>query len=73
LPLPATCGFKLKTAPRQIIFFSPSSEQMDALEEQMLIAPGTRRDIVRNNLVLITPAENELNLTSFADLLNDES
>ncbi len=52
------------------LFFSPSSEQMDALEEQMVIEPGTRRDIVSNNLVLITPVENELSLTSFTDLLD---
>ncbi len=53
------------------LFFSPSSGHMDALEEQMLIEPGTRRDVVLNKLVLITPAENELALTSFTDLLEE--
>lgn len=52
------------------IFFSPSGGHMDTLEEQMLLEPGTRRNIVRNSLVLITPAENELSLTSFTDLMD---
>ena len=51
------------------IFFSPSSRHMDALAEQDLIISESRRDIVKNSLVLIAPAENKLNLSSFTDLM----
>jgi molybdate transport system substrate-binding protein len=53
------------------IFFSPSSKHMDALADQNLIVQESRRNIVKNSLVLITPAENKLNLSRFIDLLDE--
>jgi molybdate transport system substrate-binding protein len=38
------------------IFVSASPKEMDSLESQGLLLPGTRRNIVRNELVLIVPA-----------------
>ena len=40
------------------IFFSAAEKQMDDLQTKGLIDAGTRRDIVRNQLVLIVPASN---------------
>jgi molybdate transport system substrate-binding protein len=39
------------------IFVSASPKEMDSLESQGLLLPGTRRNIVRNELVLIVPAD----------------
>jgi molybdate transport system substrate-binding protein len=49
------------------IFFSASEKQMDELQAEHLILPDTRHDILRNTLVLITPANNEA-VKDFADL-----
>lgn len=48
------------------VFASASAKQMDALEAQELMQPGSRRNFARNVLVLITPADS--GLRSFADL-----
>jgi molybdate transport system substrate-binding protein len=50
------------------VFASAGIPQMDALAAQRLIAPETRRDFVRNTLVLIVPADYAAGITSFADL-----
>lgn len=52
------------------VFASAGSQQMDALATQTLIAPETRRDFVRNSLVLVVPADSQLGLKSFSDLSN---
>ena len=38
------------------IFFSAAAKQMDALQAEGLLVPGTRRNIAGNELVLIVPA-----------------
>lgn len=53
------------------VFFSASSKQMDALEEKQLIKKETRKDILGNELVLITGKENNT-ITSFEDLNKQE-
>jgi len=45
------------------IFFSAAEKQMDDLQTKGLIDAGTRRDIVRNQLVLIVPASNTITHT----------
>jgi molybdate transport system substrate-binding protein len=50
------------------VFASAGIPQMDALANQGLIAPETRRDFARNTLVLIVPADSTSGITSFADL-----
>ena len=52
------------------LFLSASVRNMDALEQQGLIYPESRRDIVRNRLVLIVPA-GETQSVSFKDLASD--
>ena len=49
------------------VFVSASSQQMDALEAKGLLVPGTRIDLLRNELVLIVPLDSK-NVTSFGDL-----
>lgn len=46
------------------IFFSAAEKQMDRLESEGLLEPGTRRDLVSNTLVLITPASSR-SITNF--------
>ncbi|MBS1787884.1 MAG: molybdate ABC transporter substrate-binding protein [Acidobacteria bacterium] len=54
------------------VFASAGHTQMDALAAQRLIAPETRQDFARNELVLIAPAEQTVELKSFADLNNTQ-
>lgn len=53
------------------IFVSAAEKQMDALAAEDLLAAGTRRDIARNTLVLITPAH-AAELHDFAGLTRDD-
>src|ERR1700685_3566520 len=49
------------------IFFSAAEKQMDALQAEHLVLLATRHDIVRNSLVLVTPADSDV-VKDFADL-----
>jgi len=49
------------------IFVSAGEKQMDTLQNENLLAPGTRRDLIANQLVLIAPA-NSVALHNFNDL-----
>lgn len=40
------------------VFISAAQKQMDALEQEGLLAGGTREDLLKNNLVLIVPQGN---------------
>lgn len=51
------------------IFFSAAEKQMDDLQSKNLIDVGTRRNMVRNQLVLIVPAS-DTTTHSFQDLAN---
>jgi len=44
------------------VFFSADSDWMDYLQARNLIAPGTRRNVVGNRLVLIAPAASTVRL-----------
>lgn len=52
------------------IFISAAAKQMDALEAKNLLLPGTRRDLLRNKVVLIVPKDNTT-IKSFEDLGTD--
>lgn len=47
------------------LFFSAAQKQMNALEQDGLLAPGTRRDLLQNEVVLIVPQDGGKELTSF--------
>lgn len=49
------------------IFISAGESQMDALEKNSVLVPGTRRDLLGNELVLIVPARSE-GIKDFPDL-----
>ncbi len=49
------------------IFFSAAEKQMDDLKSEHLILLATRHDIVRNSLVLVTPANSDV-VKTFSDL-----
>jgi len=53
------------------VFISASEEQMNSLESKGLLLPGTRRDLVRNVVVLIT-AHGQRGISSFQDLVRPE-
>lgn len=49
------------------LFLSAAAKPMDTLEAKGLLSPGSRRDVVRNRLVLIVP-KNSSGIAGFADL-----
>ena len=51
------------------IFFSADLPQMDALEKKNLLEPGTRKNLLSNQLVIIVPADSKLAISSPKDLL----
>ncbi|HKV04710.1 MAG TPA: molybdate ABC transporter substrate-binding protein [Candidatus Acidoferrales bacterium] len=50
------------------VFLSAAPKQMDALDKKGLLLEGTRRDFLRNGVVLIVPKNAALNVSSFQDL-----
>jgi molybdate transport system substrate-binding protein len=54
------------------VYISAAPQQMDALESKGMLLEGTRRDLLRNGIVLIVPKGSTLGLTSFQDLLKPE-
>jgi molybdate transport system substrate-binding protein len=49
------------------VFISAGENEMDALQREDLLVPGTRRDLLGNQLVLIVPA-NSQGIKDFSDL-----
>ena len=47
------------------LFFSAAQKQMDALEKAGLLADGTRKNLLENEVVLIVPKEGGKDITSF--------
>ena len=53
------------------LFISAAQKQMDALEEGGLILEDTRKTLLLNKVVLITPKDEDKGLSAFEDLLED--
>lgn len=51
------------------VFISASSKQMDALEKKNLLLPNTRKNLLTNQIALITSKKNPLSLTNFSQLV----
>jgi len=51
------------------VFFSAAQKQMDALEQKDLLLPGTRRNLVGNQVVLATAKNSDI--AAFRDLTGD--
>jgi molybdate transport system substrate-binding protein len=54
------------------IFFSADLPQMDGLDKKDRLEPGTRKNLLSNQLVIIVPADSKLSLSSPKDLLKAE-
>ncbi len=50
------------------IFLSAAPKQMDALAAKGLLLEGTRKDLLRNEVVLIVPRDSSAGISSFQDL-----
>jgi len=54
------------------IFFSADLPQIDTLDKNGRLEPGSRKNLLSNQLVIIVPAESKLAITSPKDLLKPE-
>ena len=54
------------------LFFSADLPQMDTLDKNGRLEPGTRKNLLSNQLVIIVPADSKLALTSLKDLLKPD-
>ena len=50
------------------LFLSADEEKMDALEEQRLLLPFTRRSVLSNTLVVVVPSDSRLKISGPGDL-----
>ena len=55
------------------VFLSADEAKMDELQRKNLLAPGTRRSLLRNTLAIVVPAESKLALTSARDLVHERA
>jgi molybdate transport system substrate-binding protein len=54
------------------IFFSADLPQMDALDKNGRLEPGTRKNLLSNQLVIIVPADSKLAISAPKDLLKSD-
>jgi molybdate transport system substrate-binding protein len=54
------------------VYISAAPKQMDELESKGMLLGGTRRDLLRNEIVLIAPRDSTLNIATFEDLLKPD-
>lgn len=54
------------------VFMSAAKKQMDALQDKGLLSDGTRKNLLKNQMVLIVP-KNNTTIKSFQDLATDKS
>jgi molybdate transport system substrate-binding protein len=54
------------------LFLSAATKQMDALEEGKLLLDGTKKELLINKVVLISPKDSTLGLTSFEEVGTDK-
>src|SRR5919106_2335197 len=54
------------------MFFSADLSQIDKLDKNGWLEPGTRKNLLSNQLVVIVPADSKLSITSPQDLLKPE-
>lgn len=54
------------------LFLSAGQKQMNALAEKKLIDSDSRVDLLKNEVVLIVPADSSLELSSFEDVVKDD-
>ncbi len=52
------------------VFIAAADKQINALQQQGLLAPGTQKTLLTNQLVLIAPTQSPISLTNFRQLTN---
>ena len=55
------------------VFFSAAQKQMDQLEEEGMVVDGTRKNVVNNQLVVITQPDSGTAVTGLADIAKAKS
>lgn len=53
------------------LFFSAAQKQMDSLEKSENILPETRKNLLKNEVVLIVPTDSDKNIKNFTDLTQE--
>lgn len=69
----ATLLTQIKEGASCDIFFSAAQNQMNELEEEHLIKEGTRRDVLNNQLVVVTLKNSNTKVTGLSDIEKAES
>jgi molybdate transport system substrate-binding protein len=54
------------------MFFSADLPQMDALQKKGLMEPGTQKNLLSNQLVIVVPADSKVGISSPKDLLKPD-
>ncbi|MCX5994043.1 MAG: molybdate ABC transporter substrate-binding protein [Chloroflexi bacterium] len=68
---PGTIQQQIENGAPVDVFISASPTQMDALQKNNLIVENTRKDLLRNKVVLVVPGDSTLGIKSFNDLTGD--
>ena len=55
------------------VFFSAAQKQMDTLEEESMVVEGTRKNVVNNQLVVVTQPDSATEVTGLADIAKAKS
>ena len=55
------------------VFFSAAQKQMDTLESDGMVVEGTRKNVVNNQLVVVTQPDSETEVTGLADIAKAKS
>ena len=55
------------------VFFSAAQKQMDELESAGMVTEGTRKNVVNNQLVVVTQPDSDTVVTGLADIANAKS
>lgn len=69
----ATLLTQIKEGASCDIFFSAAQNQMNELEEEHLIKEGTRRDVLNNQVVVVTLKDSNTKVTGLSDIEKAES
>src|ERR1017187_2698445 len=64
----STLALQIREGAPADLFLSADEAQMDVLERADLVAPGTRRSVLSNTLVIVVPADSTLRIASERDL-----
>ena len=64
----STLALQIREGAPADLFLSADEAQMDVLERADLVAPGTRRSVLSNTLVIVVPHDSSLQIASPKDL-----